>query len=918
MSPETWQEIKRIFDAAVELTPSAQGAYLDSVCRDATARREVEKMLAADYATVLDHSPLATHSFAEGARLEGRRIGRYRIVSEVGRGGMGAVFAAVRDDGQFEQKVAVKVILSGLNTDTIARRFRNERQILASLEHPNIARLLDGGMSDDGLPFYVMEFIEGEPIDEYCRAHDLSLHARLELFRQVCAAVSYAHRRLIVHRDIKPSNILVTPAGEVKLLDFGIAKVVSQTNDGERGTATQLGLMTPAYASPEQFRGDQVTTATDIYSLGVVLYRLLTGQLPYNLNGLRLDQMLRLVCETEPPRPSHAIVDSGPNSSVRIKRVEHDDSFEAETTQSAIRNPQALKGDLDNIVLKALKKEPDRRYESVEQFSEDVRRYLVELPVSARPDTFSYRTTKFIKRNRVGVIAASLVFLALIAGIVGTTYQARAARRERERAEKRFEQVRKLANNVVFKYHDAIADLPGATATREMLVKDALEYLDNLSQDAQDNPVLAQELALTYLKIGNVQGETYRANLGDSAGALVSYGKSVEILESLVRKDDKNQTLLNNLRLAAQQKAYLLVRLQQWKEAEEMGQRVVDISKRLVSLDSGNLDHRNALARSYQVKGDTMEFAGGDEEVIKWYRLSAQEAQAALEKNPAGETIRRVMAANLQRLGTRLEYRAETLREMGTPVAEITPLYVEAESLHRRSFDLSEGLRREFPQTEVYRRFVAATSINLGTAMARVGKGEEGIPYILRALEILRASSEQDSKNNEAKRDVAELWQYMAFARDAMGQSGEAVKANLESLRILEEITTNDPSNFEFLKQTHLTYNKTGDIFLRQGKLTEALAYYRKGMDYVTQMSKLNDNSQIAVLRSESNRKVGEAQLAIAAARKDSAALAEARSYLLKAQEDLLNLRRRNELGKNYEHKLTVISAELDKTRALT
>lgn len=914
MSPETWQEIKRIFDAAVELAPSAQGPFLDSVCRDATKRREVEKMLAADYATLLDHSPLATHSFAEGARLEGRRIGRYRIVSEVGRGGMGAVFAAVRDDGQFEQKVAVKVILSGLNTDTIARRFRNERQILASLEHPNIARLLDGGMSDDGLPFYVMEFIEGEPIDEYCRERDLSLHARLELFRQVCAAVSYAHRRLIVHRDIKPSNILVTPAGEVKLLDFGIAKVVSQTNDGERGTATQLGLMTPAYASPEQFRGDQVTTATDIYSLGVVLYRLLTGQLPYNLNGLRLDQMLRLVCETEPPRPSHAIVDSGPKSKVRTKRIEDDDSFEAETTQSAIRNPQALKGDLDNIVLKALKKEPDRRYESVEQFSEDIRRYLVELPVSARPDTFSYRTSKFLKRNRVAVIAASLVFLALIAGIVGTTYQARAARRERERAEKRFEQVRKLANNVVFKYHDAIADLPGATATREMLVKDALEYLDNLSQDAQDNPALAQELALTYLKIGNVQGETYRANLGDSAGALVSYGKSVEILESLVRKDDKNQTLLDNLRLAVQQKAYLLVRLQQWKEAEEMGQRVVDISKRLVSLDPGNLDHRNALARSYQVKGDTMEFAGGDEEVIKWYRLSAEEGQAVLAKNPAGEAIRRVMAANIQRLGTRLEYRAETLREMGTPDAEIAPLYVEAESLHRRSFELSEGLQHEFPQTEVYRRFVAATSINLGTAMARIGKGEEGIPYILRAFEILRAISEQDPKNNEAKRDVAELWQYMAFAREAMGQSGEAVKANLESLRILEEITTNDPSNFEFLKQTHLTYNKTGDIFLRQGKLTEALAYYRKGVDYVTQMSKLNDNSQIAVLRSESNRKVGEAQLAIAAARKDAAALAEARSYLLKAQEDLLNLQRRNELGKNYEHKLTVISTELKKT----
>lgn len=889
LSPESWQEIKRIFDAAVDLDPSAQGAFLDSACRDAAARCEVERMLAADYDTVLDHSLLATHAFTEGARFEGRRIGRYRIVGEVGRGGMGAVFAAVRDDGQFEQKVAVKVILSGLSSDAIARRFRNERQILASLEHPNIARLLDGGMSDDGLPFYVMEFIEGEPIDEYCRVRDLGLHARLALFRQVCSAISYAHRRLIVHRDIKPSNILVTPAGEVKLLDFGIAKVVSQTNSGERGTATQLGLMTPDYASPEQFRGEQVTTATDLYSLGVVLYRLLTGKLPFNLNGLRLDQVLRLVCETEPPRPSHAIAEGG---------------------------TQSLKGDLDNIVLKALKKEPDRRYESVEQFSEDVRRYLVELPVSARPDTFAYRTSKFVKRNRVGVIAASLVFVALIAGIVGTAYQARAARRERERAEKRFEQVRKLANNVVFKYHDAIADLPGATATREMLVKDALEYLDNLSQDAQDNPALAQELALTYLKIGNVQGETYRANLGDSAGALLSYSKSVEILESLVRKDSANAELLNHLRVATQQKAYLLVRLQRWKEAEEMGQNVLNISQRLLQLDPTNLEHRNALARSFQVKGDTMEFAGGDEEVIKWYRLSAREAEAALARNPTGETIRRVMAANVQRLGTRLEYRADSLREVGTPDAEIRPLYVEAEALHRRSFELSEGLQREFPQTEIYRRFVAATGINLGTAMARIGNGQAGIPYILRALEILRAISERDPKNNEAKRDVAELWQYMAFARDAMGQSGEAVKANLESLRILEEITTNDPSNFEFLKQTHLTYNKTGDIFLKQGRLTEALAYYRKGVDYVARMSTLNNNAQIAVLRSESNRKVGEALLAIAAtsAGGNSGSLGDARSYLLKAQEDLLNLRNKNELGKNYEHKLTIIAAELAET----
>lgn len=923
MNPDTWKEIKRIFDAAVELAPSEQHAFLDSACPDEAARREVERMLAADTDTSLEESPLSMFALDEPARLLGRRVGRYRITGEIARGGMGVVFAAVRDDGEFQQKAAVKLVKSGLHTETIARRFRHERQILASLEHTNIARLLDGGVTEDGLPFYVMEFIEGEQIDDYCRARDLGLGARLELFRQVCAAVSYAHRRLIVHRDIKPSNILVTPSGEVKLLDFGIAKVLSQTDgDGGRGTATQLGLMTPDYASPEQFRGGQVTTATDVYSLGVVLYQLLTGELPYDLTGLRLDEMLRLVCETEPPRPSRAVTGGrtqSAGSEFETRPMEGNSRGQKGTGVSAPHaacNPQTLKGDLDNIVLKALKKEPERRYESVEQFSEDVRRYLAELPVSARPDTFSYRASKFVKRNRVGVLAASLVFLALIGGIVGTTYQARAARRERERAEKRFEQVRKLANNVVFKYHDAIADLPGATATREMLVKDALEYLDNLSQDAQDNPSLAQELALTYLKIGNVQGEANRANLGDSAGALVSYRKSVEILESLARKDPANVVHLKNLRQAGHQTALLLVRLQRWKEAEETGQKVLDISRRLVELDPNNQEYRILLVRSYHVKGETVEFSGGDEETAEWFRRAVREGEETYAKNPVDEMGRRSLATALQRLGTRLEFRAEHLREIGAPADRIMPLYVEAEGLHRRTVEMSEALRRDFPRVEVYSRFVAAASINLGTAMARVGKGDVGIPYILRALDILRAISERDPKNNEAKRDVAETWQYMAFARDAMGQSGEAVKANLESLRILEEITTNDPSNFEFLKQTHLTYNKTGDIFLQQGQLAEALAYYRKGMAYVARMSVLNDNSQIAVLRSESNRKAGEAHLAIAAATAggDSAALAEARTHLLKAQEDLINLRRRNELGKNYEHKLTLISAELDKT----
>ena len=882
MSPERWNEIKRVFNEVADLAPAARQAALDAACRDSEVRSEVERMLAADAEPLLTETPLVSFLEDEAAAFKDRRVGCYRVLEEVGRGGMGTVFAAVRDDGEFEQKVAIKVIKRGLNTHTIVRRFRHERQILASLDHPNIARLLDGGVSAEGLPFYVMEFIEGEPMDAYCRARQLSVAARLELFRQVCAAVAYAHRRLIVHRDLKPSNILVTENGQVKLLDFGIAKVLSQTDDGARQTATQLGLMTPDYASPEQFRGETVTTATDVYSLGVVLYELLTGSLPYDLRGLRLDQMLRLVCEAEPALPDDA-------------------------TQ--------LRGDLGNVVLKAIKKAPERRYDSVEQFSEDVRRYLEGLPVAARPDTFAYRASKFVRRNKVSVLAAALVFVALVTGILATAYQARVARRERARAEKRFEQVRKLANNVVFKYHDAIAALPGATETREMLVKDAIEYLDNLSEDAADNPALAEELALAYLKIGNVQGETYRANLGDSEGALASYHKSLGILEALVREHSTSVEHLKNLHEASQSTAFLLVRLQQWPEAEVMGQRLLEISQRLTEVEPDNANFQNLLARSYLIKGDTVVFSGGDAETIRWYRLSLQQAERAVEKEPAGEMARRMLAVALQRLGTQLEYYAETLKERGE-AQSVAPLYVEAEQLHRRSVEISVALERDFPQNEVYSRFVAATSVNLGTAMARVGRGAEGVAYIQRSLATERRMAGADPKNNEARRDIAELWQYMAFARRAMNQKDEAIKANQTSLAILEEITASDPSNFEFLKQTHLTYNNTGVILLEQGRLQEALAYYQKGMAYAERMSALNNRSQIAVLRSESNRKIGEAYLAIAARRPGRDASDAARSHLFKARDELLALRQRGELGRNYDHRIGLIERAIDRGAA--
>ncbi|HKP12882.1 MAG TPA: hypothetical protein VJZ91_12250, partial [Blastocatellia bacterium] len=297
---------------------------------------------------------------------------------------------------------------------------------------------------------------------------------------------------------------------------------------------------------------------------------------------------------------------------------------------------------------------------------------------------------------------------------------------------------------------------------------------------------------------------------------------------------------------------------------------------------------------------------------IRWYRLSLQEAERAVEKDRAGETARRMLAVALQRLGTQLEYYAETLKEKGEAQAT-APLYAEAEQLHRRSVEMSAALERDFPQNEIYSRFVAATSVNWGTALARVGRGVEGVAYILRSLEAERRMAAADPKNNEARRDIAELWQYMAFARRAMNQKDEAMRANQTSLAILEEITASDPSNFEFLKQTHLTYNNTGDILLEQGRLQEALAYYQKGMAYAERMSALNNSSQIAVLRSESNRKIGEAYLAIAARRPGADAILAARSHLLKARDDLLALQQRGELGRNYEHRIGLIERAIDK-----
>ncbi len=919
MKPQDWQKIKEVFNEAVELSPAERDDFLRSKFNgDEEMRHEVGKMLVfADEETSTDKlEKNAFEMLTDGKALKiPERIGDYRIIREIGRGGMGAVYEAVRETENFTHRAALKIIKRGMDTDAIVSRFRFEQKILASLEHPNIAHFLDGGMTADGLPFYAMEYVEGTEIDAFCERENLDVNKRLEIFLKVCDAVQYAHQNFIAHRDLKPNNILITKSGTVKLLDFGIAKVLSAEAGilDKTGTVTEFGMMTPAYASPEQVRGEKVGVQSDVYSLGVILYELLTGRKPFDFKNLRPDEAVRMICESDPLRPSSVLGSKFQIQSSKWKTGSSNSGEKAtknfgETTnpKSEIRNPKSLKGDLDNIILKALQKSSERRYASVAQFSEDIRRHLAGLPVSARPDTFAYRTTKFIKRNRAVVIAGALIFAALVVGLIATLYQTRAANAERARAEKRFEQVRKLANNVVFKYHDAIADLPGATAAREMLVKDAIEYLDNLAQDAGDNAELENELAQAYLKIGNVQGSVYTANLGDSNGALESYNKSISLFEDLVKKNQRNSAFQKNYLESLDQKTLLLIRLNRWREAEETGGKILEVSRKLVELEPENQEYQIKLGRSFQTMGDVVNFYGGHFASIEWYRRALEIAEKLYAENPSDETFRRNVIVPTQRIGTKSEYYAEILKETNAPREEIEKIYIEAEKLHRRSVELAEQLKKDFPEKEIYNRYIAAGSINHGTSLARIGRGAEGLPLIIRSCENLKKSSAADPKNYEAKRDISECLQYLAFAYDAMNLPQKAIETNKDSIKILEEITVQDPTNFEFLSQAHLTFNNTGDIYFRAGKSDEALDFYRRGIEYVEKMSKLNESPQIKLLRSDSNRKTGAALAAIAEKNKNADAAKSAVEYLDKARKDLIELQEKNELGKNDEYKIAL------------
>jgi eukaryotic-like serine/threonine-protein kinase len=535
-SHEEWQRIEAILDDVLELEGEARREALDRACKgDARLRAQLESLVAADsraesfletpaaeYAAGLVRAASDEYEPLGGDMQPGQQIGPYRLIREIGRGGMGRVFLADRADGQFEQQVALKLVRGVQSGGEILQRFLRERQILARLHHPNIARLLDGGMTPDGRPYFAMEYVSGEPITTYCDARTLDLHARLDLFTAVCDAVQYAHQNLVVHRDLKPSNALVTPDGEVKLLDFGIAKVLHEHEEaGGDPTLTRLGTgpMTPEYAAPEQVRGEPVTTATDVYALGALAYELLTGRGPHRLTRLTAAEVERAITGRDVERPSAAVTRArpGPDGEQPAELV----ARTRRTDPHRLR--RALKGDLDTIVMKALQKEPARRYASAGAFVDDIRRYRGGLPIAARRDSMGYRAGKFVRRHAIGVGATALILATLVAGLIGTAWQARVASREAAKAR---EVSRFLAG--LFAVSDpALANASKITA-RELLDRGATRIETELAHQ----PAVQSEMML-------LLGRIYRdLSVYDRAQPLLE--RSLQLRRANAGRDDEH------------------------------------------------------------------------------------------------------------------------------------------------------------------------------------------------------------------------------------------------------------------------------------------------------------------------------------------------------------------------------------------
>ncbi len=745
MPSTNWNEVAQLFDVVAAMPADQRVAYLQQACAGSDdLRKEVESLLSFDGAPLdpLEHAGLrevlAVQLSSDGPKdISGEIVGPYKLIARIAVGGMSEVYLGVRADGEFEQQVAIKLVGGSLDSEAVLRRYKRERRTLASLAHPNIAKLFDAGVTGDGRPYLVMEYIDGVPIDQYCDTHRLTIRQRFELVCDVCSAVQYAHENLVVHRDLKPSNILVTKDGTPMLLDFGIARVLtSQDSDSkERATATLAHALTPDYASPEQIRGEPIATTSDVYSLGVVLYELLVGHRPYSTKGLSAAEAERIVCTEEPVKPSMCVTqdtDSTHGTSVTHRR-------------------RALRGDLDTIVLKALRKEPRRRYRSVEGFSVDIRRYLSGQPITARKDTVTYRSVKFVQRNKTAVAAAGLIAVILSAAVIGIGWQAQTARRaERlatqhaQRAEAEAQTAQQVTEFLIglFEISDPKLSPQEPPTLRDLLDRSA----EQLQTALPDEPAVRAELIC-------ILGRVYQ-NLGlfDEADQLYASGmkirrdefgpQSVEVALSLnnlgVLDIDRSNfpEAIRRLEIAvriydtALNQGDQVLRLYRAKRADvtERNYATSMANLGLAKMSNGELDEAKPLLQRALQLIDQLDL---DDITL---HTSAVEALASVYTHEGNYAEAETLFRNS--LAQRLEYHgddhplvATTLNNLATVVMTLGR-YAEAVGPFERSLEIRRAVYGDDHPA------IVTGLANLGTLHSRLGKYEVAQRYLRESLEL--------------------------------------------------------------------------------------------------------------------------------------------------------------------------------------
>ena len=803
LSEEQWRRLEELFATASELPEEQQASFVDaSTASDAEVREHLLGMLR--------HSNGAANRIAQAItdmvqssspEWIGRRLGPYRIVREIGRGGMGIVFEAVRDDDQYRKTVALKVAPEWRDLNLLRDRFRLERQILAGLEHPNIARLLEGG-TDSGTPFFAMEYVDGTSITDYCKTAALGLRERIELFQRVCSAVHYAHQHMVVHRDLKPSNILVDRTGSPKLLDFGIAKLLTPELDGGN-TATGTLWWTPDYTSPEQILGRNVTTRTDVYSLGLILYELLTGVKVQASKHSSPSELQTSVCDVEPPLPSVAAAAAGDMALSR-----------------------ELRGDLDRVVAMAIRKEPERRYGSAQEFSDDLGRCLSGRPVFANPGSPAYRARKWIGRHRLAFAAGSIMVVLASAGLASTLYQA-------HRAEIRFLQVRKLANIFIFDVHDRIAKLPGATEARKMIVQTALEYLENLRADTGGDPALAREVAAAYQRIGDVQGQPTTSNLGDTQGALVSYRKAVGLLAPLEGRNDL--TARRQLAMVLTKMGTVQQALGSTKEALASFYQARDTVEHALKEAPGNQatlylngEIQLDLARILLTTGDK---AGAE----KASRAATETSRELVARDPANREARGNFSVAQANLATILIANGEL---------------DQAAANFRSAIEVREQLSKADPDNADSRRSLMlgyghladVLGFNGGRSLGDLAGAADAISKAVTIAEWLCAKDPADRK---AQFDLASAKLRLgSILADEPARAAEGIRPLEEARAILVGLVAEDPKNYRYRYNIAFVDRRLGDTLARGGRTAEAEQHFEKATALASQLLTGPDGSK--------------------------------------------------------------------------